>query len=298
MAQVDRAPVHVGQTPVVEHLQEDVPDVLVGFLELIEQEHRERLLPDGGDQRRGIFASARVAEQPLQALGGLELAHIESNEPVRRAEEELAESLRDLGLAGAGGADEEEDAERPGRVGQPGFHERNPVDEAFDRLRLAEHAAFEERAHVVEAERRPRIEHVQRQPRRGAERRDHGLRRHLGRKPARDALEHELQQAQQVPRRGRSRQVVRRQVERLGERVVVDVDAVVPRPGSRDRERVLIRHRCQPDHLEDPRHPLPALGQQLVGGGSISAMTAMSRASIAGSMASSRPRGLRECCPE
>ena len=127
----------------------------------------------------------RVAEQPVEALRRLVLAHVEPDEPVLGAEQEGAEGLRDLGLAGAGRADEEEDAERPRRVGEPRLHERDPVDEALDRLRLPEHAA-EEGAHAVEAQRRPRVEHVQRQPGGVAERRDHRLRRRSrSRRPAR-----------------------------------------------------------------------------------------------------------------
>ena len=112
----------------------------------------------------------RVAEEPLEALGCLVLAHVESDQPVRGAEEELRQRFRDLRLAGAGGADEEEDAERAARIGEAGLDEGDPVDEAFDRLRLAEHAALEERAHVLEAKRSGGVENGQRQPRQRRER--------------------------------------------------------------------------------------------------------------------------------
>ena len=150
----------------------------VRLLELVEQEHGERLLADR-EISGAACSSARVAEQAVEALGGLVLAHVEPDEPVVRAEEELAEGLCDLGLARAGRADEEEHAERPRRVGEPRLHERDPVDEALDRLRLAEDAALEEGAYAVEAEGCAWIEHVQREARRGAQRRDHRLGRHL-----------------------------------------------------------------------------------------------------------------------
>ena len=145
MAQVDRAPVAVGEPAVVEDLEEDVPDLRVRLLELVEQQDENGCLRTWAIS--GPLSSAcRVAEKAVEALRRLVLAHVEPDEPVLRAEQELAEGLRDLGLAGAGRADEEEDAERARRVGEPRLHERDPVDEALDRLWLAEHASLEEGA--------------------------------------------------------------------------------------------------------------------------------------------------------
>ena len=114
-SEVDDASLQVGETPVVEDLQEDVPDRLRRLLELVEQDHGERLLANRGDERGGVGLRRRVGEQPLERLRRAVLAHVEPHEAVRRAEEELGERLRDLGLAGSGRADEEEDAERPRR---------------------------------------------------------------------------------------------------------------------------------------------------------------------------------------
>ena len=46
MAEVGEVAAAVGQAAVVEHLQEQVPDPRMRLLELIEQDHRERLLAD------------------------------------------------------------------------------------------------------------------------------------------------------------------------------------------------------------------------------------------------------------
>ena len=61
VAHVDRPPREVGQPPVVEHLQEHVPDALVRLLELVEQQDGERLPSHRRDQRRRplAFASRR-----------------------------------------------------------------------------------------------------------------------------------------------------------------------------------------------------------------------------------------------
>ena len=47
VAEVDRAPLAVGETPVVEHLQQDVEDVGVGLLHLVEQDDRVGATPHG-----------------------------------------------------------------------------------------------------------------------------------------------------------------------------------------------------------------------------------------------------------
>ena len=96
-------------------------------------------------------------------------------------------------LPGAGRADEEEDAERARRISEAGLHERDPVDEALDRLRLPEDASVEVRADPLEAQRRPWVEDVERQPGGLAERGDHGLRVDRARDAARDAVTDELE---------------------------------------------------------------------------------------------------------
>ncbi len=81
-----------------------------------------------------------------------------------------------------------------GRVGsvRPAFTSAI-VDEALDRLRLPEDASVEGRADPLEAQRRPWVEDVERQPGCLAERRDHGLRVDRARDAARDSVADELE---------------------------------------------------------------------------------------------------------
>ena len=66
MAEVHRPAVLCCQAAVVEDLQEDVPDVLVRFLELIQQHDGERLPPDGRDKAgRWDLIRRRLREQAL-----------------------------------------------------------------------------------------------------------------------------------------------------------------------------------------------------------------------------------------
>ena len=137
----------VAQPPVVEDLQEQVPDARVGLLELVEQHDRERLAADlrrpaSGPRapRRGRRASA--AREPGFWYSLMSSRIIRS----RRAEQELGQRLGDLGLARAGRADEQQHGLRARRVGQPGLDQRDALDHALDRLGLADHARGEERA--------------------------------------------------------------------------------------------------------------------------------------------------------
>src|SRR4029079_7814620 len=118
LAKVGGPALTIREASVVEKLEEKAPDVAVGLLELVEENDREGLRANRRDQCRRLALRIRIAQQALEARLRLELAHVEPNEAVRRAEEELRQRLRDLGLARSRRADEEEDAERTRRIGQ------------------------------------------------------------------------------------------------------------------------------------------------------------------------------------
>ena len=156
MAQVDRASVAIGQPAVVEDLEEEVPDLRMRLLELVEEEDGEGLLADLGDQRRGLLLGVFASPRRRSRLSGVWYSLMSSRTSrSSRAKDERAEGLGDLRLAGPGRADEEEDAERARRISEAGLHERDPVDEALDRLRLPEDASVEVGANPLEAQRRP-----------------------------------------------------------------------------------------------------------------------------------------------
>jgi hypothetical protein len=72
----------------------------VRLLELIEQDHGERLLAHAVDERVGGDRRLGAAEDLGGGLGRLELAHVEADQPLDGAEQEFAEHLGKLGLAG------------------------------------------------------------------------------------------------------------------------------------------------------------------------------------------------------
>jgi hypothetical protein len=143
-SEVDLTPLEVRQAAVVEDLQEDVAYGLCGLLELVEQDHRERDLADRRDQRRTVPVDDGVAQQPVERLLRLVLAHVEPDQSFRRAEEEFGERLRDLGLPCARGAYEQEDAEGPCRIGDPALIICDPLDDTVDRFALLQNTPVEE----------------------------------------------------------------------------------------------------------------------------------------------------------
>ena len=255
----------VGEPPVVEDLEEDVPDRLRGLLELVEQHHAEGVAPNRGDEAGAVPVECRVRQQPLQRLGCLELAHVEADEPVGRPEQELGEGLRDLGLAGAGRPQEEEDAERPRRVRQPRLDHRHAVDDTADRVGLLEDARLEERPHILETQGHVGVEKRERQARRRGERREDVARvepllsRVLGIERGR------TDQAEHAARRRDAGHELLGEVVRADQRVVVgrDAETVVLERMACDLDGLGLVESPQLDHVECARHPRPGCPQQL-----------------------------------
>src|SRR5712691_576244 len=180
---------------------------------------------DGRDERRGFGIRARVREQALEAAFGLELAHVEPHQPIRRAEQELCERLRDLRLARPCGADEEKDTERAAGVRQVRLDECDPVDEAVDGIRLAEDTRREEAAYLVEIERRFRVDDMERKPGRLRERLDDVLAANLRATVSGRTGDRGLQQAQEAGWSGDPGEIVLREILCVVDRRVVDVRA-------------------------------------------------------------------------
>ena len=104
VAEVRLATVVVGERPVVHHLQQDVEDVRVRLLDLVEQQHRVRVLGDRLGQQPALVeadVSGRRADQARHRVALHVLGHVEADQLDAHGVGELA---RDLGLADAGRA--------------------------------------------------------------------------------------------------------------------------------------------------------------------------------------------------
>ena len=107
-----RLAVVVGQRAVVHDLEEHVEHVGVRLLDLVEEEHRVRRLRDGVGEEAALVEADVARRRADEARDGVALhvlAHVEAQE---RDAQHLGELLGDLGLADAGGAGEEEGADR------------------------------------------------------------------------------------------------------------------------------------------------------------------------------------------
>ena len=123
VAEVHGPALTVGEAAVLEHLQQDVEDVRMGFLHLVEQQHGVRFTPHRLGEVAALFVAHVTrgrADQPGHGVLLHELGHIDAHHGLLGIEQEPGQSLAKLGLAHPGGAQEQEAAVRAVGVGEPG----------------------------------------------------------------------------------------------------------------------------------------------------------------------------------
>jgi hypothetical protein len=144
---------------VVEHLQQDVEDVRVGLLDLVHQDHAVGPAAHGLGQVAALLVAdvaGRRADQPGHRVLLHELGHVDAHHGLFGVEQELGQRLAQLGLADAGGAEEQERADRPVRVRQPGAGAADGVGHGAHRLVLADHALSSSSSIAAACRARPR----------------------------------------------------------------------------------------------------------------------------------------------
>mmetsp|Transcript_60466 Transcript_60466/g.138701 ORF Transcript_60466/g.138701 Transcript_60466/m.138701 type:complete len:430 (+) Transcript_60466:657-1946(+) len=177
----------IAQMPFVHHLQQESGDLAVRLLELVEQQ--QRVGPPA--HRLGQLAALLVAHvarrSAHEARDGValrEFGHVEPGDRLVRVEEEVRERLAQLGLADAGGPDEEEHAKRTlGRL-QTGASHANRVGDDLQRLRLAHHLLAQLLLHAQQLALLPLKQPRRRDPRRTRDDLCDVSRRHLLREEA------------------------------------------------------------------------------------------------------------------
>src|SRR5882724_8277576 len=153
VAEVHRAALAVGEPPVVEHLQQHVEDVRVRLLDLVEEDDRVRAATDGlGELAAFVEADVarRGADEARHRVLLHVLRHIDADHRPLVVEHELGERARQLGLADAGGTEEQERADRLVRVAEPGAAAAHGVGHRADRLVLADDAGEQALLHLHE----------------------------------------------------------------------------------------------------------------------------------------------------
>ena len=153
VSEIDRAPLAIGESAVVEHLQEDVEHVRVSLLNLVEQDHAVWLATDGLAEL-AAFLVANVArwgaDQTRHGVFLHVLAHIDAHHRGFVIEQKLGERPRQLGFANAGWPHENERADRTFRILQTAAGASHGIGHGGDGFLLADHALADAILHVHE----------------------------------------------------------------------------------------------------------------------------------------------------
>ena len=111
VAEVHGAALAVGETAVVEDLQEDVENVVVGLLDLVEENHAVGPAADGFGKLAAFLVTdvaGRRADEPGHGVFLHVFAHVDADDVFLAVEERFGEGAGQLGFADTGGAEENE----------------------------------------------------------------------------------------------------------------------------------------------------------------------------------------------
>ena len=123
------------------------------LLDLVEEQHGVRTAAHGLRQLAALLVAdvaRRRADEARDRVPLLVLGHVEPDERALVVEHELGERAGELGLPDAGGAEEDERADRPIRVLEPGAGAPERVGHGLDRLGLTDHTLVQPLLHVDE----------------------------------------------------------------------------------------------------------------------------------------------------
>ena len=144
--EVDVAAEAVGQPAFFHDLQQHVEDVGVGLLDFVEQHDGVGPAADLlGELAAFLVADVarRGADQPADVVLLHVLGHVDLDQRVVVAEHELGQGLGEQRLADAGGAGEDEAADRPLGILEPGAAAADGLADPLDRLVLGDDLLLE-----------------------------------------------------------------------------------------------------------------------------------------------------------
>jgi hypothetical protein len=121
------------------------------LLDLVEEDDRVRAPADRLRQLAAFLEAdiaGRGADEARDRVPLLVLGHVQPDQRPLVVEHELRERARELGLPDAGGAEEDEGADRPIGILEPGARAAERVRDRLDRLVLADDALVEPLLHV------------------------------------------------------------------------------------------------------------------------------------------------------
>ena len=142
----------VGQTTILEHLQQHVEHVRMSLLHLVHQHDRVGFATHSLGQVAALLVAdvaRRCADQTRDRMFLHELGHVDADHRLFGVEEEFGQCLAQLGLTHTGRTEEEEGTARPVRVGQPGARPAHGIGHCHYRLMLADDTCVQ---HVFHAQ--------------------------------------------------------------------------------------------------------------------------------------------------
>ena len=141
--EVHRAALAVGDAAVVQHLQQDVEHVRVGLFDLVEQHDAVGVAAHGLGQLAALLI-ADISRRRADQAGDAELLHIlghvDADEVFLVVKQRLGQRFGQLGLADAGGPQEQKAADGPPRVGDTGARAQDGVRDFAHGFILADDA--------------------------------------------------------------------------------------------------------------------------------------------------------------
>ena len=139
VAEVDRAALGIGETTVLEDLEEDVEHVRVRLLDLVEEDHAVGLAAHDLGELAALLVTHVAGRRADQARDGVllhVLAHVDLHEMILVAEEERRQRARQLRLADTRRTQEDERAGGAPGVLEPGAAPADGLADGAYRLLL------------------------------------------------------------------------------------------------------------------------------------------------------------------
>ena len=146
VAEVHGAAVAVGEAAVLQHLQEDVEHVRVGFLDFVEQNQGVRSAAHPLGELAALLVAdvaRRGADQARHRVLFHVFGHVHPHQRVFAVEQRFGQRPAQLRFADAGGAEEQEAAVRALRIREAGAGAAHRLGHRRHRLVLADHAGVQ-----------------------------------------------------------------------------------------------------------------------------------------------------------
>ena len=141
--EIHRSALRVGDAAVVEHLQKHVEHVGMGLFHLVKEDHAVGLAAHGLGELAALVVAHIAGRRSDQTGDGKFLhifRHINAHEVLFVIEQRFGQGLGQLGLADAGGSQEQEAAQRTVGILDAGAAAENGLRNGLDRLILADDA--------------------------------------------------------------------------------------------------------------------------------------------------------------